>query len=254
LISTPLTLLIAGMAVYGLTRFRPSIPWRSISLGVVLAVLATAALFFSAYPLASLGVLAIVAVVALTTRFVLRGSVMGENGILIAILATRLLPPAVVVLPIYLMAQYSGTLDTRFGLILVYAAANLPVAVWLLHRVFGGAATEQEEAAQLDGASHLRILSEIFAPMVAASVAAVGLLIFILCWNEYLFAAYLASDHAMTLPPWVVGQMSVKEAQTGGDTEEWSRLSAAMVVMLIPLLAGVVVAQRFLSRMTLRGR
>jgi multiple sugar transport system permease protein len=103
----------------------------------------------------------------------------------------------------------------------------------------------------LDGASHLRIFFAIFLPMVATSMAAVGLLIFTLCWNEYLFAAYLAGDHVATLPPWMIGQMSIKEAQTGGDGEEWAQLSAATIFMVAPVLACSGFAQRILGRMAL---
>jgi multiple sugar transport system permease protein len=177
-----------------------------------------------------------------------------NDGILFAILATRVLPPVAVVLPIYVMAHYTGALDTRFALIFTYTAANLPVAVWLLLPVFGNMATPQEEAAQLDGASHLRIFLTIFLPMVAASTAAVGLVIFILCWTEYLFAAFLTSDKVSTLPPWIAGQMSIKEAQTGGDGDEWSQLSAAIIFMIAPLLACTAFTQRVLGRMALRNR
>ncbi len=179
---------------------------------------------------------------------------LSNEGIMFAILATRILPPVAVVLPIYVMAQYTGAVDTHFALIFTYTAANLPVAVWLLLPVFGNMATPQEEAAQLDGASHLRIFLTIFLPMVAASTAAVGLIIFILCWNEYLFAAYLTSDKVSTLPAWLMGQMSIKEAQVGGDGEEWSQLSAAMIFMIAPLLACTAFAQRVLGRMALRDR
>ncbi len=196
-----------------------------------------------------------IAVYGLTRfRYRLPWTEFGNWSILFAILATRILPPVVLVVPIYMMAQFTGTLDTRFALILTYTAINLPVAVWLLQPVFGKTATEQEEAAQLDGASHLRIFFTIFLPMVAASIAAVGLLIFILCWNEYLFAVYIASDHAMTLPPWLAGQMSMKEAQAGGEAEEWARLSATTILMVAPLLACTAVAQRVLSRTALWNR
>ena len=88
--------------------------------------------------------------------------------------------------------------------------------------------------------------------MVAASTAAVGLVIFILCWNEYLFAAYLTSDKVSTLPAWIMGQMSIKEAQVGGDGDEWPQLSAAIIFMIVPLLACTAFAQRVLGRMALR--
>ena len=178
---------------------------------------------------------------------------LSNDGILFAILATRILPPVAVVLPIYVMAQYTGALDTHFALIFTYTAANLPVAVWLLLPVFGNMATSQEEAAQLDGASHFRIFLTIFMPMVAASTAAVGLVIFILCWNEYLFASFLTSDKVSTLPAWIMGQMSIKEAQVGGDGDEWPQISAAIVFMILPLLACTVFAQRVLGRMALRN-
>ena len=179
---------------------------------------------------------------------------LSNDGILFAILATRILPPVAVVLPIYVMALYTGAVDTHFALIFTYTAANLPVAVWLLLPVFGNRATSQEEAAQLDGASHFRIFLTIFLPMVAASTAAVGLVIFILCWNEYLFAAYLTSDKVSTLPAWIMSQMSIKEAQVGGDGDEWPQLSAAIIFMIVPLLSCTAFAQRVLGRMALRNR
>jgi multiple sugar transport system permease protein len=76
----------------------------------------------------------------------------------------------------------------------------------------------------------------------------------VLCWNEYLFAAELAGNNAMTLPPWVIGQMSIKEAQAGGDGLEWARLSAAITLMIIPLLICSAFVQRFMGRMFAASR
>jgi multiple sugar transport system permease protein len=171
-----------------------------------------------------------------------------STSILWAILATRILPPVVLVLPLYLLALMTGTLDTLLALIVVNTGANLPVAVWLLLPVFSRVASEPEEAAQLDGASHLQIFFTILLPMIAGRVAIVGLLIFLLCWNEYLYAAYLAGYRATTVPPWMVQQLSMREAQVGGDTEEWAHLSAAMVAMILPVLAAAAFVQRQLAR------
>ena len=109
-------------------------------------------------------------------------------------------------------------------------------------------ATEQEEAALLEGASHLFILWDVLRPMIMSSIAAVALIIFVLGWNEYLFAALLATNHASTLTPWMVGQLSIKEAQVGGEPEEWAHLSAATVFMVTPLLIFSSVAMRMLSK------
>ena len=246
--STLLTISLGGLAVYGLTRFRYALRWRRLALFFLAVVFAGSILTVPAVWVQLLFAVVAALLFLLAARLNQRGPTLRNDGILYAILATRVLPPVAVVLPIYMMAQYTGALDTHFALIFTYTAANLPVAVWLLLPVFGNTATSQEEAAQLDGASHLRIFLTIFLPMVAASTAAVGLVVFILCWNEYLFAAYLTSDKVSTLPPWVVGQMSIKEAQVGSDAEEWPQLSAAIVFMVVPLLACTGFVQRLLTR------
>lgn len=194
-----------------------------------------------------------VAIAALTLYAITRlhRSALGQTALLAAIFSTRLLPPVITVLPIYVMALAIGILDTRVLLIAVYTASHLPVAVWLLLPVFGRRATDPEEAAQLDGLSHIGILFTILGPMIAGSLAAVGAIVFVLCWNEYLFAAYLAGDHAMTIPSWVIGQMSIKEAQIGSEAEEWAQLSAAMVFSTVPLLILAGLVRRFFERSAL---
>jgi multiple sugar transport system permease protein len=171
-----------------------------------------------------------------------------NRGLLWAVLATRILSPACIVIPLYMMAHVAGLLDTQLALIITYSAINLPVAVWLLLPVFGKRATEQEESATMEGAGSFYVLWHILLPMLFASVASVALIVFILCWNEYLFAAYLTTNHASTLTPWMVGQLSLKEAQIGGEPEEWAHLSAATVLMVTPLLIFAGVLQRFLTR------
>lgn len=169
----------------------------------------------------------------------------GQFNLLSGILATRILPPTVLVIPLYIFANWMSMLDSLTALIAVYISVNLPVAVWLIHPIMGTKATEQEEAAQLDGASQLAILVGILMPMKKTALLAVSFVIFLLCWNEYLIAVYLTSDHALTLPPWMVGQLSLKEAQVGGGAEEWAHLSAASIVMILPALAVATVIQKF---------
>ncbi len=171
------------------------------------------------------------------------------NGLMMTgFLATRLLPPVVLVLPLYMMAQATSLLDTRLALVITYAAYNLPVAIWLLQPVFGARRSEQEEAAQLDGASHWSIFFTIVLPMFAGGIAAAGVLVFILCMNEYLFAAYLATDKAMTLPPWIAGQIAIREGQVASPEEEWANFSAASVLLIAPLLLFGGFVQRVLGR------
>jgi multiple sugar transport system permease protein len=182
-----------------------------------------------------------------------RFNIIGDN-LLLCLLVTRILPPIVIVLPLYFMAQITNTLDTVYLLISAYAAVNLPVALWLMRPVLGGKATEMEESAWLEGAGHLRVFFEFVVPVFAPAFAAVSLIVFILCWNEYLFAAFLATNNAVTLPPWAIGQLSMQEAQIGGEAEEWAHMAAATVFMMLPVLAVSIFVQRFLSRLPFLSR
>jgi multiple sugar transport system permease protein len=171
------------------------------------------------------------------------------NRLIAFVLASRIIVPSAIAVPLYVFATLSQLLDTRILMVFVYAGINLPVAVWLLRPVFRMGPTEQEEAASLDGASHVMLLVQVLLPMVRAACGVVALIVFILCWNEYLLAATLTFEHAETLTPWMVGQLSMKEAQTGGETEEWAHLSAAAVLMMVPLLLVASMVQRYLTRM-----
>lgn len=185
------------------------------------------------------------------TRLSRAGTHLHNNAFLWAVLSTRLLPPAILALPYYFMANYTGLYDTRTGLILVYSAVNLPVAVWLLLPSFGEKSSEMEEAALLDGASHASILFAILLPTLRANILAAGTLVFLLSWNEYFFAVYLTSDQALTLPPWMVGQLSMKEAQVGGGPEEVAHLSAAATLMFAPLLIFATLIMRQIGKAAL---
>lgn len=175
----------------------------------------------------------------------------GGPAVMAALMLTRMLPPIALAVPVYVLAQQVHLLDSRSLLVLVYTAVNLPVALWLLWPVLGSKTSDQEEAALLDGASHWRILFEVLLPTVIGGVAAAGIFIFVLCWNEYLLAAMLAGNEAMTLPPFLAGQMSIKEAQTGSEAEEWAHFSAAALMLALPALVFVGMAQRALGRANL---
>lgn len=246
--SACLAVLTGSMVVYGLTRFRLSWSWATVGFCLIAICMLTIALF--AWPGAVRKVSIFIALVSFLVALLARSwSPRFEPGQFLGLLlATRILPPIAIAVPLYVMAWHLGSIDTRYFLILTYAAIKLPVAIWLLMPVLGMKTSEQEEAAQLDGASHARIFLTITLPMVMGSVAAIGLLVFVLSWNEYLFATVLATDHAMTLPPWAVGQLSMKEAQAGGEAEEWAHLSAATVFMVLPLLGFTAVVQRALSK------
>ncbi len=137
--SSLLTLLIAGLAVYGVTRFRTGLQWRSAAFVLLAGIASIVAIIVVPSFLRWLvpPFLAIIALLLLRKPFFRGGPKLGGLGLLSAILATRVLPPIVIVVPVYLAATFANLLDTRSALVFVYTAANLPVAVWLLYGVFG---------------------------------------------------------------------------------------------------------------------
>ena len=102
---------------------------------------------------------------------------LGNGDILFWMISQRILPPIVVVVPLYVMFQAVRLLDTHLALILLYAVANLPIVVWLMHDFFANLPIELEESAQLDGATRFGIFWEIVMPLTRPGLAATTLLI-----------------------------------------------------------------------------
>jgi len=167
--------------------------------------------------------------------------------IVFAVIALRLVPPVLVALPAYLLATQFDVMDTHGLLIAIYSAFNFPLALLLAIPVLGMKASVEEESARLDGAGHVTLLTDVLLPMHHARLVTIGLLLFLLCWNEYLFATYLTYDHAETLTPWMVGQLSMKEAQAGGEAEELSHMAAAAIFMAMPALVLAYSLQRLVK-------
>ena len=214
--STALAIAISSMAAYALTRiqYRPSIG------SVVLFILAVAAVVVAAWiyrvdwriAAAAAIVVFVLAVRALSPRFKTR---LSNADILFWIISQRILPPVVAALPIYVMFQQLGLLDTRFALIVTYMTVNLPIVVWLMYDFFTGIPQELEESASLDGASRYRIFFEIVLPLAKPGLVATALLVLILAWNEYLLALFLSTAKAQTMPILVAAQNATR-GRNGG--------------------------------------
>ena len=170
-----------------------------------------------------------------------------EGRLFIAMLASRALPPIVMAIPLYILIGQLGGLDTKWALAAVYTAYNVPIAVWLMRIGFAAVPADIIDAAVLDGASLLRIFFTIMVPLSAGVTVATAFLVFILCWNEYTFAVVLTQDHALTLPPFLAGQMAVRE-QMATSEPQWSYFSTLIVIMVAPLLAGTGIVERLLAR------
>ena len=172
------------------------------------------------------------------SRYPLRGN----DTYLFIILTTRMLPPIVVIIPIFLMFRITGLSGSYAGVILLYTAFNLPFAVWMMKSFFDELATEVEDAARLDGSSETGVFFKVCLPQVKAGLAATAVFGLILTWNEFLFALLLTGVDTRTIP--------VAMAQTiGGDIGvRWGLLAAIETLFLIPVIVVTFVLQNQLLR------
>ncbi|MBI2900209.1 MAG: carbohydrate ABC transporter permease [Planctomycetes bacterium] len=169
-------------------------------------------------------------------RLRLRGAGLVEKGILLF----ALVPPAVLLVPLVSAARGAGLANSYAGLVLVHAALNLPLVVWMLASFFRRIPSELEDAARVDGFSRLGILARIVLPVSAPAVAAAGVLAFIFSWNEFTISLVLMSRDEMRTVPVGIAMLS------GASAYEipWGRIQAAVVMTTLPVVAAVLALQR----------
>jgi multiple sugar transport system permease protein len=157
-----------------------------------------------------------------------RFRIAGEPDLLFFILSTRMLPPVVVAIPMFLMYREVGLVDTHLGLIILYTAFNLSFSVWLMKGFIDEIPKEYEEAALVDGYTRLQAFGRIVLPEAATGMAATAVFCFITAWNEYAFALMLTNREAQTAPPFI-------PAQLGSGLTDWTTIAAGSVLFLLPV-------------------
>ncbi len=164
-----------------------------------------------------------------------------KDDLLFFILSTRMMPPIAVAIPIYLMYRQLGLTDTRLGMVLLYTAVNVSLAVWLLKGFIDEIPREYEEAAMIDGYTRLQAFRKVVLPQAATGIAATAIFCMIFAWNEYAFAVLLTSGEAQTTPPFIpfiIGE--------GG--QDWPAVAAATTLFLIPIVLFTVLLRKHLLR------
>jgi multiple sugar transport system permease protein len=125
---------------------------------------------------------------------------MGRGVISFGTLLLRMIPPAVLVVPIYVLWSYFKLADTRTGLILIYIGLNLPFTIWVLISFISDIPVELEEAAVVDGCGPLKIFFRILLPLIKPGLAAASIFTFRIAWNEFIIALVLTNRITRTLP------------------------------------------------------
>lgn len=239
---------IGSMAAYALARVQYKPKFGNIMMFVALTVLVIAATTYAGVPWWASCAVALALFFFLVRAFGKHFKLTLANGdILFWIISQRILPPIVVVIPVYIMFQAVGLLDTHLALVAVYAVANLPIVVWLMHDFFANLPIELEESAQLDGATRFAIFWDIVLPLTRPGLAATTLLTLILSWNEYLFAVFLSTSKVQTMP------IMVAAKNAGEKGVFWWEMCAVIVVMIVPVIIMAIILQRFIAKGVLLG-
>jgi len=165
----------------------------------------------------------------------------GEQDWLFFILSTRMLPPVVVAIPMFLMYRSVGLVDTHIGLIILYTAFNLSFSVWLMKGFIDEIPIEYEEAALVDGYTRMQSFFKIVLPQAATGIAATAVFCFITAWNEYAFALMMTNRKAQTAPPYI-------PAQLGSGITDWTVIAAGTFLFLVPVAIFTFLLRKHLLR------
>jgi multiple sugar transport system permease protein len=180
------------------------------------------------------------------SRFKYRFGPMRNNDIFMWIVSQRMMPPIVSVLALFIMFQSVKILDTRLALVIAYVTFNIPIVVWLMRSFIDQVPRSIEEAAQIDGASHVQVLFRVVLPSIVPGIIASFLLSMIFAWNEFLFALVLSFDKSQTMPLLIAFQRTQ-------EAIKWWNISALTVVMIVPVLVMFLVLQRYFVRSRILG-
>jgi len=151
------------------------------------------------------------------------------RDILIWMLSTKMMPAVGALVPVYVMAQTAGMLDTLTGLIVVFTLSNLPIMVWMLYSGFKDIPPDILEAARMDGASVWGEFFHVIRPLAMGTLASTGLLCLVLAWNEAFWSLNLSSAKAGTLATLIASYSSPEGLF-------WAKLSAASLMAIAPIV------------------
>ncbi|NOX60701.1 MAG: carbohydrate ABC transporter permease [Chloroflexi bacterium] len=157
------------------------------------------------------------------------------------ILSIRMAPAFGIIVPMFILMRQARLLDSLVSVALVHLTINLPLAIWLLRSYFIELPEEVEESARLDGANLLQLLWSVVIPMSMPMLVAVSALVFMISWNEFLFAFVLTSSEAVTVPVLIT-------AIAGTMRFDWPLMSALASLSLVPAFVLVAYIQRHIVR------
>ncbi len=157
------------------------------------------------------------------------------------VLSQRFLPAMAVVIPYFLMASLFGLLDTRILLIICYTTFNIPFTIWMMRGFIEELPAELEEAAFVDGCTRMQTIRRVVLPLVLPGMTATAIFCIINSWNEFVFANFLTSIHAKTVPTSVMMYLSISGVK-------WGEMAATGVLAVLPVFIFAICVQKYMIR------
>ena len=151
------------------------------------------------------------------------------KDILMWMLSTKMMPAVGALVPIYVLAQTAGLLDSRTALVLVFTLSNLPIMVWMLYSYLKEIPNEILEASRMDGATLWQEFHKVLLPLTLGGLASTGLLCLVLSWNEAFWSLNLSAAKAGTLATLIASYSSPEGLF-------WAKLSAASFMAIAPIV------------------
>jgi multiple sugar transport system permease protein len=168
-----------------------------------------------------------------------------RSGILIGIMGTRMIPEVSLVIPLYIIAVRVGLYNRPLVLILTYLSFALPFAIWLMAAFFDTIPIELEDAARIDGASHLRTLTSIILPISAPGLVSTALFVFLTAWDEFFFALLFTSTTAAKTVPVAIAEFTGRYVVDVGGM-----MTGGVIAAIPPVLLSLVFARYIVSGLT----
>ena len=164
----------------------------------------------------------------------------GRAALARSILFVYLIPGGLLFIPMFMIMQRLGLLNSQLSLVISYQSFAIPFCTWMLIGYFKGIPPEMEEAAQIDGASKIQSMRLVLLPMAAPGLVAAAVFTFTLSWNEFLYAlVFITSESYRTLPVGLAGLIR-------GDIYLWGPMMAGSVLAAIPVMVLYTLANRML--------
>lgn len=170
-----------------------------------------------------------------------RFSYPGRHSLMVTFLSTKMLPPVLIIIPFFLMMNTLHLINTYVGIVLAHSVRALPLALWLLKGFFDDIPTALDDAARMDGCSHLGVIFRVVVPLALPGIAVAAFYTFVTSWNDFLFVSILSQGVETRTLPYGLYLFRGNNAINWGNTIAAATLTAIPSVIIFALVQNHIV-------------